>query len=83
LGILGAGLFLPGKQWGQAEQVYMQMLTSGVNPAAALGGLGGAHAGQGNWRQAAEDYRQAIARATDRNLIRELERKLQSAEKKR
>ena len=77
------GLLLQGKAWEQAEQVYTQMLMNNVNPAAALEGLGDAHAGQGNWPQAAEDYRQAIARTTDRNKLRDLERKLQAAERRR
>jgi tetratricopeptide (TPR) repeat protein len=78
---LGA-LFLQNQNWAQAEQVFTEMLINGLNPAAALAGLGDAHAGQQNWAQAAEDYRQAIARSSDRDAIRELERKLQSVERR-
>jgi hypothetical protein len=52
-----------------------------VNPAAALAGLGDAHAGQGNWRQAAQDYRQAVARSTNKDFIKELDKKAEGAEK--
>ncbi|HWP85299.1 MAG TPA: tetratricopeptide repeat protein [Terriglobia bacterium] len=83
IGYLALGeLHVQARQWEQAEQVYMQMLGNGVHPAAALAGLGDVHAGQQNWAQAAEDYRQAIARSSDRNQIRELERKLQSVERR-
>jgi tetratricopeptide (TPR) repeat protein len=75
-------LFLQNKNWQQAEQVFTEMLMNAVNPTVALAGLGDAHAGQGNREQAAEDYRQAIARSTDRNTIRDLERKLQSVERR-
>jgi tetratricopeptide (TPR) repeat protein len=80
-GALGA-VFLENQQWEQAEQLFTEMLINGVDPAAALAGLGDTHAGMQNWGQAAEDYRQAIARTTDREAIRELERKLQTAERR-
>ncbi|MBI3935282.1 MAG: tetratricopeptide repeat protein [Acidobacteria bacterium] len=82
LAMLGQ-LLLANKLWDRAEQHFTQMLMSNVDPVGALSGLGDVHAGQENWPQAAEDYRQAIARTTDRNKIRELERKLQSAERRR
>ena len=74
-------LYLQGKKWDQAEQLYTQMLMNKVNPAAALAGLGDAHAGQGNWPQAAQDYRQAIGRSSDKDFIKELGKKAQAAEK--
>jgi hypothetical protein len=57
------------------------MLMNNVSPSAALAGLGDAHAGKGDWKQAAEDYRQAMSRTTNRDAIRELEKKAQAAEK--
>jgi tetratricopeptide (TPR) repeat protein len=75
-------LLLEGRQWERAEAIFTAMLVNNVNPAAALAGLGDAHAGQDNWEQAAEDYRQAIARTTDAGQRRELERKLQNAERR-
>jgi tetratricopeptide (TPR) repeat protein len=79
---LGQAL-LQARRWERAEEIFTAMLVNNVNPAAALTGLGDAHAGQENWAQAAEDYRQAIARTTDANLRRDLERKLQNAERRR
>jgi len=76
-------LHVQGKQWEQAEQVYTEMLANGVNPAPALTGLGDAHAGMGDWAQAAEDYRQAVGRTTNAAAIRELQRKIQNAERRR
>jgi tetratricopeptide (TPR) repeat protein len=76
-------LLAQNRQWPQAEQVYTQMLANGVNPVAALTGLGDVHAGMGDWAQAAEDYRQAMGRTTDAALIRELQNKMQTAERRR
>jgi pentatricopeptide repeat protein len=76
-------LLVQARQWEQAEQVYTEMLANGVNPAAALTGLGDAHAGMGDWAQAAEDYRQAAGRTADPAAIRELQRKIQDAERRR
>ena len=59
------------------------MLAGNLQPAAALTGLGDVHAAQGDFSQAAEDYRQAIARTTDARMRRELEQKLRSAEQRR
>ena len=64
----------------EAEQLFLQMLAGGLQPGAALTGLGDVHAAQGNFAQAAEDYRQAIARTTDERMQRELEQKLRSTE---
>ena len=74
---------LESKRLEEAEQVFMQMMIS--NPAApdAYSWLGDLHAAQGNFQQAAEDYGQAMARTRDPKLLRELQRKLRSVEKKK
>jgi predicted negative regulator of RcsB-dependent stress response len=59
----------------------MSMLGTGVEPATALTGLGDVHAAQGNRAQAAEDYKQAIARSTDRRATADIERKLRNVER--
>jgi tetratricopeptide (TPR) repeat protein len=82
LELLGRFL-LESKKLEEAERVFMQMMASGVNPANALGGLGDVHAAQGRWKDAAEDYRQALARTTDRKSQADLEKKLRSAEKQK
>ncbi len=82
LELLGRYL-LDGKKLEEAEKVFMQMLTSGASPAESLSGLGDVHSAQGRWSDAAEDYRQAIARTSDRKLAGDLEKKLRAAEKKK
>jgi tetratricopeptide (TPR) repeat protein len=67
----------------EAEQLFLQMLAGDLQPGAALTGLGDVHAAQGDFAQAAEDYRQAIARTTDARLRRDLEQKLRAAEQRR
>ncbi len=74
-------VLLNDKKFADAEMVYMQMLGAGVEPVIALTGLGDVHAAQGNRAQAADDYRQAIARSTDRRVTGELERKLRNVER--
>lgn len=74
-------LLLEAKKLEEAEMVYMQMLGNGVEPAVALTGLGDVHAAQGNRAQAADDYRQAISRTTDRRAAGEIERKLRNVER--
>jgi Tfp pilus assembly protein PilF len=69
---------LAAKKMDQAEQVYMQMLTSRADPAIALSGLGDVHAAQGKRDQAAEDYRQAISRSIDPKATQNLEKKLRA-----
>ncbi len=71
------------QNWEQAEQVYTEMLANGVNPVAALTGLGDAHAAQRDWAPAAVDYRQAAARTADPARLRELQRKFPDAERRR
>ena len=66
-----------------AEQLFLQMLAGDLQPEAALTGLGDVHAAQGDFAQAAEDYRQAIARTTDARIRRDLEQKLRNAEQRR
>jgi len=66
-----------------AEQLFLQMLAGDLQPEAALTGLGDVHAAQGDFTQAAEDYRQAIARTTDARIRRDLEQKLRNAEQRR
>ena len=77
------GKFLLGSEMlEEAEQVFMQMMVN--NPAAAsYSWLGDVHAAQRNFEQAAEDYRQGMARTRDPKLLRELQRKVRSVEKKR
>ena len=67
----------------EAEQLFLQMLAGDLQPGTALTGLGDVHAAQGDFAQAAEDYRQAIARTTDARVRRDLEQKLRSAEQRR
>ncbi len=72
-------------RWEEAEQVYTEMLLNGVDATAALTGLGDVHGAQGNRDQAMEDYRQAIACATDPEAdpeaIDALEQKLRTIER--
>lgn len=77
------GLLLQSKKLEDAEQVFMQMLSEEATAGLALSWLGDVHAAQRNFQQAAEDYRQALARTADPNLRREIQRKLNSVEKKK
>ena len=74
---------LESKNYPDAEQVFLQMLAQDPASAAPLIWLGDVHLAQGNSQQAADDYRQALARTTDLKLRKELQRKLSSAEKKK
>lgn len=76
-------LLLENKKFDDAEIIYMLLLANGFEPVVALTGLGDVHAAQGNREQATEDYRQAIARSTDRRIISDLERKLRAVERTR
>ena len=76
-------LLLEDKKLSEAEQVFLQMLGNDVNPPVALAGLGDVHVAQERFGEAAEDYRQAMARTTDQRFRRDLERKLRSVERKR
>ena len=67
----------------EAEQTFLQLLGANPQSVVALAGLGDVHAAQGNFAQAAEDYRQAIARATDARVRRDLEQKLRAVERRR
>ncbi|MGH9783199.1 MAG: tetratricopeptide repeat protein, partial [Terriglobia bacterium] len=67
----------------EAEQTFLQLLGANPQSVVALTGLGDVHAAQGNFAQAAEDYRQAIARATDARVRRDLEQKLRAVERRR
>jgi tetratricopeptide (TPR) repeat protein len=78
-----AQFFFNTRRLEEAEQLFLQMLAGDLQPATALAGLGDVHGAQGNFAQAAEDYRQAIARTTDARLRRELEQKLRAAEQRR
>ena len=62
----------------EAEQVFMQMMVNNPAAAAAYSWLGDVHAAQRNFEQAAEDYRQGMARTRDPKLLRELQRKVRS-----
>lgn len=66
----------------EAEQVFLERLGSEPQSSAALAGLGDVHAAQGNFAQAAEDYRQALARTADPRARRDLEQKLRSVERR-
>ena len=59
------------------------MLATGPNTAFGFAGLGDVHAAQNRWKEAADDYRQAITRTTDPKVLRDLKKKLRDAEKKR
>ena len=74
---------LEGKELEEAEQVFMQMMVNNPAAASAYSWLGDVHAAQGNFAQAAEDYRQGMARTRDPKLLRELQRKLRSMERKK
>jgi len=76
-------LLVETKKLGDAEQIFMQMLSDENSAALALSWLGDIHAAQRNFAQAAEDYRQALGRTSDARMRRELERKLNSVEKKK
>jgi tetratricopeptide (TPR) repeat protein len=82
LELLGRFLF-DRKKFDEAEQVYVRMLTRSDDAAGGLSGLGDVHAAQNRWKDAADDYRQAIARTTDPKIQRDLQKKLQAAEKKK
>ena len=74
---------LEGKRLEEAEQVFMQMMVNNPAAAASYSWLGDVHAAQRNFQQAAEDYRQGMARTRDPKLLRELQRKLRSVERKK
>lgn len=74
---------LDNRRLDEAEQAYLQLLGADPQSVVALAGLGDVHTAQGNFAQAAEDYRQAIARATDARARRELEQKLRAVERRR
>ena len=75
-------LLLASRRLDEAEQVFLNMLANRINLPEALEGLGDVHAAQGNFDQAVEDYRQAIARSTDQEFLRNLQRKLRSVEER-
>ena len=79
---LGRFLF-ENKKHADAEQVFLQMLAQEPASPAPLIWLGDVHLAQGNSQQAADDYRQALARTADPKLRRDIQRKLNSAEKKK
>jgi len=78
-----AQFLLNARRLEEAEQLFLQMLAGDLQPGTALAGLGDVHAAQGDFAQAAEDYRQAIARTPDARQLRDLEQKLRSAEQRR
>jgi tetratricopeptide (TPR) repeat protein len=71
------------KNYEQAEQVFTRMMATGPNTAFGFAGMGDIHAAQNRWKEAADDYRQAIARTTDPKVLRDFQKKLRDAEKKR
>jgi Flp pilus assembly protein TadD len=74
---------LENRRLDEAEQTFLQLLGANPQSVVALAGLGDVHTAQGNFAQAAEDYRQAIARATDARVRRDLEQKLRAVERRR
>src|SRR6185295_11113691 len=68
----------------EAEQVFVQMLlASSADPPAAsraLSSLGDVHGAQGQWENASSDYKQAIGRTTDKDVVRSLQKKLNRAQ---
>jgi len=76
-------LLMGNRRLDEAEQVFLQLLAADPQSAAAFAGLGDVHTAQGNFPQAAEDYRQAIARTSDQRMRRDLEQKLRSVERRR
>ena len=72
------------KNYGQAEQVFTP--NAGHRPEYGLRvclDWGDVHAAQNRWKEAADDYRQAITRTTDPKVLRDLQKKLRDAEKKK
>lgn len=74
---------LENRRLDEAEQVFVALLGNDPQSASAFSGLGDVHAAQGNVQQAADDYRQAIARTTDARVRRQLEQKLGSLTRRR
>ncbi len=76
-------LLLGAKKLEDAEQTFLQMLSIDPTSAVPLSWLGDLHAEQRNFEQAADDYRQALERAADPQLRRDLQKKLSAVEKKK
>ncbi len=76
-------LLLSLKKLGEAEQVFMQMMVADTASPVPLSWLGDVHREQKRFTEAGDDYRAALARASDEKFRRELQKKLSDVEKRK